>query len=122
MFRIVKSYQFEAAHRLEHHDGKCLQLHGHAYTLEVELKNETISSNGPKKNMLVDFGEISCIVKPMIDEYFDHQYLNETLLCDSPTCEYIASWIFQHLKEKIPHLQSVCIYETRGAKASFSRK
>ena len=35
---IGKTFTFEAAHWLPHHPGKCWKLHGHTWTVEVELK------------------------------------------------------------------------------------
>ena len=35
---IGKTFTFEAAHWLPGHTGKCNALHGHTWTVEVELK------------------------------------------------------------------------------------
>lgn len=94
-------------------------MHGHSYTLIVTLRRAVLESSGPKKNMVADFGDISSIVKPMVNTYFDHHWLNETIETDNPTVEYIAQWIFHHLKEKLPHLYSITIKETRTAQVTY---
>jgi len=65
--KISRKYAFSAAHRLEGHP-KCGRLHGHNYVVEVWLE-------GPlKEGMVVDYGLMDHIVKPVIDE-FDHRFI-----------------------------------------------
>lgn len=119
MFYIEKTFSFEAGHVLTHHDGKCAEPHGHSYVLTVHLRSEELIAQGPKKNMLLDFQDICAIVKPMIVEYLDHQWLNKTLENDSPTAEFIAKWIFDHLKPKLSPLFAVTLFETATSKVYY---
>lgn len=120
MFELEKEFRFEAGHQLCHHDGKCSRPHGHSYKLVVKIRNHFLISEGPKKNMVVDFDDISRQVKPLIESHLDHHWLNDTLNSDSPTAEFIAEWVFNYLKPKIPNLFSITIYETATAKATYS--
>lgn len=122
MFEIEKSFYFESAHTLTHHDGKCQHLHGHSYTLQVILASNKLISSGAKTNMVLDFDDISKLVKPMIKKYFDHHYLNETLNTDSPTSEFIAQWIYHHLKPSLPTLHSITIKETVNSRVTYCPK
>jgi len=119
MFELEKIFRFEAGHSLEHHDGICRGPHGHSYILTVALRSETLNSSGPKTNMVIDFGDLSAIVKPMIVGYLDHKWLNDTLETDSPTVEYIAKWIFEYLQPKIPQLYAISLYETATSKVTY---
>lgn len=119
MFHIEKTFYFEAGHVLVHHDGKCAEPHGHSYVLTVHLRSEILHSDGPKKNMIIDFQDISSIVKPMIFEYLDHKWLNTSLENDSTTAEFIAKWIFDHLKPKLPYLFAVTLFETATSKVYY---
>lgn len=121
MFEIEKRFSFEAGHQLHHHDGQCSAPHGHSYQLIVTLRSEKLISSGPKKNMVIDFFEISDIVKPMIERYLDHKWLNDSLETDSPTAEYIAKWIFDHLSPKIRDLYSITLYETATSKVVYRK-
>ncbi len=89
MFELEKIFTFEAGHLLDHHDGKCRHPHGHSYVLKVIIRQESLIESGPKKNMLMDFSQLSELVKPMIEQYFDHKWLNDSLETDSPTAEFI---------------------------------
>lgn len=70
--------------------------------------------------MILDYGCISKIVKPMITEYFDHHWLNDTLDTDSPTAEFIAHWIYQYLSPLLPNLYSITICETPSSVATYT--
>lgn len=119
MFEVEKTFRFEAGHVLAHHDGKCCQPHGHSYLLQVKLRSKTLIKSGAKTNMVQDFKDISDAVNPMVKKYFDHQWINETLATDSPTAEFIAHWVYQHLKSLLPALYSVTVWETTTAQATY---
>lgn len=92
MFKISKQYRFEASHQLIHHDGKCARLHGHSWVLSVEFEGQTLQDSGPETNMLLDYGNVSKVMKPII-ERLDHYHLNDVLHTDSPTSEFLAKWV-----------------------------
>jgi 6-pyruvoyltetrahydropterin/6-carboxytetrahydropterin synthase len=119
VFEIEKTYRFEAGHSLIYHDGKCREPHGHSYILTIKLRGDALVQTGPKKNMLLDFQDISAQVKPMIENFLDHKWLNDTLKTDSPTAEVIAKWIFDYLKPKLSSLFSVSVNETATSKATY---
>lgn len=121
MFELEKTFHFEAGHQLCLHDGKCSNPHGHSYILTVHVSTDQLIPNGPKKNMVIDFSDISDIVKPMLKDYFDHKWLNDTLQSDSTTVEYMAKWIFDFLEPKLPGLHAVSLYETATARAIYRK-
>lgn len=69
MYAITRKYSFSAAHRIEGHP-KCGRLHGHNYEVTVEVRSKSLPSDG----MLIDYGELDKIVKPLIDQ-MDHRYI-----------------------------------------------
>lgn len=38
---LTKKFVFEMAHALDGYDGKCANLHGHSYHLEVTVEGDT---------------------------------------------------------------------------------
>lgn len=121
MFELEKSFTFEAGHCLEHHDGRCAKPHGHSYTIKITIRKESIQTFGPQQGMVVDFFEIKKTVQPMIDQFFDHCWLNDTLKTSTPTAEFIAKWIFDYLEPKIPGLFRITVCETATGSASYFR-
>lgn len=99
-FALTKEFTFEAAHQLAGHDGKCARLHGHSFRLKVHLVGAQLRRSGPQRAMLMDYSHISAIVKPFVDEFLDHQFLNETLHCQNPTSEFLAQFIFEQLEPR----------------------
>ncbi len=96
---VVKRYTFDAAHILPLHKGKCKNLHGHTYQVEVHIKGQVDESTG----MIVDFGQISHIVKPIIEGY-DHSFIRPILGQDiSPSVENLYrlcikwGWKLKHM-------------------------
>lgn len=119
MFEIEKTFRFEAGHQLVYHNGPCARPHGHSYTVTVKLRSDHLINEGPKKNMVMDYGDISTIVKKVINNKLDHFWLNDTLNCDSTTAEFIAKWFFDILKPQIPMLCAVTVKETDSSAATY---
>ena len=112
MFRLEKQIRFEASHQLPFHDGKCARLHGHSWIAVLILEHDELIAEGPKAGMLLDFGDISAAVKPLLDTKLDHWHLNETLGLINPTSEEIARWLHQQLIDRLPLLTAVRVEET----------
>lgn len=71
--RITKEFTFEMAHALFGYDGKCKNVHGHSYKLDVCVIGEPITDkNHPKFGMLIDFGDLKKIVKSEVVDVMDH--------------------------------------------------
>ncbi len=100
---ITKTYRFEASHILPKHPGKCSRLHGHSWVLHVSVEGPI----NPETGFVMDFGDISKVVKPLV-ESLDHRHLG-TWACISdlswaprqdgfpldfyPTSENLLWWI-----------------------------
>ena len=94
--KIRKDFTFDAAHNLIKYHGKCERLHGHTYKLAVILEG-SIAQDG--EDMIIDFCEISSIVKAKIISRLDHCYIND--LISQPTAENIALWIWKEIDEDL---------------------
>ena len=75
--KIGKQFHWEMGHRLPFHESGCANIHGHSYTLWVELEG-TVDEHG----MLLDYGIMKEVIQPVISE-LDHCFLcdeNDTLM------------------------------------------
>lgn len=71
--RITKLFTFETGHALHGYDGKCKNVHGHSYKLEVTVIGSPINdSSNTKHGMVIDFGDLKKIVNKEIINEFDH--------------------------------------------------
>jgi len=71
--RITKQFSFETGHALYGYDGKCKNVHGHSYRLDVTVIGKPISdASNVKFGMVIDFSDLKKIVKEEIVNVFDH--------------------------------------------------
>ena len=115
-FEIKKTFSFESAHLLPNvpKGHKCGRLHGHSFKATIIVRGLL----DQKKGWVMDFAEISDIVKPLINQ-LDHHYLNEIPGLENPTAEVLAYWIYSEVKDRCPLLHRVVIHETCTSEASF---
>lgn len=107
---ITKVFTFDCAHHLNEYEGKCKNIHGHTYKLEVTLKGVPDS-----KGLVMDFHDLNDIIKDQIIEQIDHKYLNN-IFDFNPTCEMIGLWIwdkvFSCFKDTECTLEKIVLWET----------
>lgn len=123
---ITKTFEFEAAHHLPWHNGKCHRLHGHSYKLEVTYDGEVYDDTPgfAASGMIADFADISRIVKGYVIEVLDHTNLND--LMENPTAERIAEWIWKQLTILTPNslrdqLVKIVLWETSTGCVTIER-
>jgi 6-pyruvoyltetrahydropterin/6-carboxytetrahydropterin synthase len=120
MHRIKIVSSFSAAHFLRGYQGKCENLHGHNWKVEVVVVSETLDALG----MVMDFSELKKLTSAVLEE-LDHKHLNELTYFtdDNPSSENIARHIFNKLKEKLGkkncNLEEISVWETDTSCASY---
>ncbi|MFM7340691.1 MAG: 6-pyruvoyl trahydropterin synthase family protein [Bacteroidota bacterium] len=68
--RIAKEFRWEMGHRLPYHEGGCQNIHGHSYTMRVEVIGEI----DPGTGMVIDYFDMKALVDPLIAQ-LDHSFL-----------------------------------------------
>jgi len=121
MISICKRFEFDAAHHLPLYFGKCHNIHGHHYFLDVEVTG-ALFNDGPSAGMIVDFGDLKTVVNRVIIDRFDHTDLNVS--CPVyPTAERMVAWIANELLMSFTEigvsLLRVRLYETPTAYAEW---
>ena len=121
MFEVSVEQTFAAAHALRNYHGKCENVHGHNYRVQVRVSGPELDASG----MLVDFVELKRILRGAI-ERLDHQFLNEIAPFDdiNPSAENIARYFFdavhQNLRsETAAEVDEVKVWETDIQYASY---
>ncbi|MCC6575086.1 MAG: 6-carboxytetrahydropterin synthase QueD [Planctomycetes bacterium] len=117
---IIKAFTFESAHLLPNlpEGHKCKRLHGHSFRVEIRVRGEL----DPKLNWVMDFDEISQVVKPIIENELDHRYLNDVKGLENPTSEGIAVWLWKRIRKQLPLLHEIVVQETCTARAVYKGK
>lgn len=118
--RITKVFTFDSAHRLIDYKGKCSNIHGHTYKLEV-----TVIGINDKNGMVVDFHHLDDIVSSEVLLIVDHKYLND-VFDFNPTSENIVLWMWDVLESRMSgescSLKRIVLWETPTSFASLDRE
>jgi 6-pyruvoyltetrahydropterin/6-carboxytetrahydropterin synthase len=85
--------EFDAAHRLPGYQGKCANLHGHTYKVEMVITGP-VGDDG----FVMDFYRLKEILGAALSD-LDHRNLNDLL--SNPTAEEIAQWISNRLRKEL---------------------
>lgn len=76
MYLLKTSASFDSAHFLHGYDGKCANIHGHRWTVEVMVSSEKLKESGNCRGMLIDFSDLKRAVRTLADE-LDHALIYE---------------------------------------------
>lgn len=137
MYRLKTTAKFDSAHFLAGYEGKCANIHGHHWVIEAVAQGSGLQEEGPKRGMLIDFGDMKHIVRGMAEE-FDHALIYEsgslrTKTIEAlneegfrlievgfrPTAENFARYFYGLLREKGLPVCSVTVYETPDNCATY---
>lgn len=111
---------FAAAHNLRNFRGKCENLHGHNWKVEVIVRGNELDDSG----VLMDFGELKQTTREILGE-LDHKYLNDLAFFQSlnPSSENIARYLFDRLSERLNNdrrgVYEVSAWESADACATY---
>ena len=119
MFRLRVDDSFAAAHQLRGYRGRCENLHGHNWRVELRVEGERLDDLG----MLVDFGILKGILGREL-ERLDHSFLNDTPPFDriNPTSENLARHLFDAVGRELPdgvRVASVAVWESDRCAAAY---
>ena len=104
--KITKEITFDSAHLLSNYDGKCNNLHGHTYKLQVTLEGEVDSKSG----MLLDFNKIKEVLNVAILQHFDHAIIFSSAELQENSEKELLLWACKFNKKyiELPEGKSTC--------------
>lgn len=120
MYELSVEVSFAAAHQLRGYRGKCENLHGHNWRVQVNVMAERLN----EIDLAIDFHELKKIAREVVAP-LDHGLLNEVFPFTekNPSSENIAKWIFDSLKKKINNdnirVSAVTVWESENSSASY---
>lgn len=121
MFELSIKSKFSSAHFLREYEGKCENLHGHNWKVEMVLRGKELNKIG----LLMDFKDMKNTLNLVLDE-LDHKLINdiEFFKSNNPSCENIAFYLHKILSEKLNgdkvNVAKVIVWETDDASATFT--
>jgi 6-pyruvoyltetrahydropterin/6-carboxytetrahydropterin synthase len=140
--RITKQFSFETGHALHGYDGKCKNIHGHSYRLDVTVIGKPVADESNQKcGMVIDFSDLKKIAKDEIVDVFDHDTVfnkntphlelammlkskgHNVLLVDyQPTTEMMVIDFAEKIKKRLPNnikLHALKLQETATSFAEW---
>ena len=121
MFEVTIIKTFSSAHQLADIGGKCEELHGHNFKVEVTVGAPNLNQDG----LLIDFRLVKKWLKDILDA-MDHQHLNDLpfFAGKNPSSENIAHYIYTSLQPKVKKenvkVLRVKVWESENAAVTYS--
>ena len=121
MFEVMIERHFSSAHQLRGYKGKCENLHGHNYKIEIYARGRELNNVG----LLVDFVELKDAADEVV-QYLDHRNINELPPFDvelNPSAENLARYILErvasHVVDERVQIYKVRCFETPTSVATY---
>ncbi|MBE5947116.1 MAG: 6-carboxytetrahydropterin synthase QueD [Lachnospiraceae bacterium] len=138
MYTLKTNASFDSAHFLSGYEGKCSNIHGHRWKVEIEVGSENLEVEGQNRGMIVDFSKLKEDLSNIVD-YFDHCLIYETgSLKDKtlevlreenfrlvevsfrPTAEKFSEYFYREMSKKGYKVVLATVYETPNNCASYT--
>ena len=122
MYEIKIIRFFSAAHFLKDYNGKCENLHGHNWKVEVVVRTDNLDAG----NMAIDFSRLKHITDDILNT-LDHKNLNDLppFTDQNPSSETIARYIFERLEQALEgtpiFVYRVNAWESRDSCAGYMK-
>ena len=120
MFELSVEVSFSAAHQLRGYKGKCENMHGHNWKVQVSVMAENLNDI----DIAIDFHDLKRMAREVVAP-LDHAYLNDLFPFTekNPSSENMAKWIFDSMKKKITEenvrVSAVTVWESDTASATY---
>ena len=131
MYKLKTKASFDSAHFLKDYEGKCSNIHGHRWTVEIEVGAETLEHDTQNRGMVVDFSNLKKDLRALAD-HFDHSLIMETGSLKQatenlrivkvdfrPTAENFAKYIYDEMTSRGYKVIEASVYETPNNVASY---
>jgi 6-pyruvoyltetrahydropterin/6-carboxytetrahydropterin synthase len=120
MYELMIETHFSSAHQLRGYRGKCENLHGHNWKVQVYVLAEKLND----LDIAIDFHDLKRLAEEVLAP-LDHGFLNDIFPFTekNPSSENIAKWIYDSLKKKITdenvQLSAITVWESETASATY---
>ena len=138
MYQITANESFDSAHFLQDYNGKCANIHGHRWNVQITVGAEELSRQSQDRGMVTDFGDLKRDLREET-EALDHRLIiergslrektlealtEENFLIEQvdfrPTAENFAKYFYNRITEKGYRVLESTVYETPNNCASYT--
>ncbi len=137
MYTLKTASGFDSAHFLKGYNGKCSNIHGHHWSVEIIVGSDILNEDEQTRGMIVDFSQLKKDLRELTDE-LDHSLIIEkgslkektmealkeedfriVELNIRPTAENLAKYFYELMSGKGYRVIESTVYETRKNCASY---
>lgn len=104
--KVTKEITFDVAHMLSYYEGKCANLHGHTYRLQVTLEGNV----GDVSHMVLDFNILKEVLNESVMDVFDHAVVFSDFKLRNEAENELYAWAETYEKKYavIPNGKTTC--------------
>lgn len=126
MYILTIEDYISSAHQLKGYRGKCENIHGHNWKIEVSVYGDTLNDIG----VLIDFHDLKSMLKQVLQK-FDHKNLNdcEEFKSINPSSENLSKIIYENMNNMVAAYScannvnikvfSVTVWESATCRSSY---
>ena len=120
MYELMVEERFSAAHQLRGYKGKCENMHGHNFKVQVFVSADMLNDI----DLPIDFHDLKDMLKDTLSG-LDHAFLNDVFPFTeiNPSSENICKWVYDNLKKKVNEdhiaVSAVTVWESDTASATY---
>lgn len=134
---IMRTLEFDAAHRVMNHESKCANMHGHRYKVEIHARGDL-----DPIGRVIDFSALKARIGGWLDTHWDHTTILHKddpsaqawydcvipankpiyLMPENPTAENMAQYLLDKCRDELMlgtgiEVWKVVVWETPNCKA-----
>lgn len=129
MYILTIEDYISAAHQLKGYKGKCENIHGHNWKVEITVYGQKLNNIG----MLVDFHDLKGMLKEVLQQ-FDHKNLNDVdeFVKQNPSSELLSKIIYKKIDKMLKQYSrinkinintlSVTVWESATCRSTYQEK
>jgi 6-pyruvoyltetrahydropterin/6-carboxytetrahydropterin synthase len=129
MYILTIEDYISAAHQLKGYKGKCENIHGHNWKVEISVYGQKLNDIG----ILIDFHDLKDMLKEVLQQ-FDHKNLNDVkeFTKQNPSSELLSKIIYQKLDKMLKqysrtnktniNVLSVTVWESATCRSTYQKK
>ncbi len=138
MYTLQSSASFDSAHFLKGYNGKCSNIHGHRWKVEITVAASELEQEGQTRGMVVDFKTLKDDLGSICDEMDHCLIIEKNSLKDKtlealndegfkivnvdfrPTAENFAKYFYTMMEDKGYSVILAKVFETPNNCAGYS--
>ena len=115
MYQLKTEADFDSAHFLSGYTGKCSNIHGHRWHVEIEIESRKLEKDSMDHTLIYEENTL----RPKTLEALDEEGFHLVKVPFRPTAENFSEYFFRKMEEKGYPVKRAVVYETPNNCAAY---